>query len=105
MCTPEAILLCQWYILCFNFQSTSEAVVKKASMLSDMHFRNLRQKMLLKQRTEEAAKKLEVYTLYHNLGNLVVEHVCGHKSYLLVFTTMECQSFFSWLQKKHQILN
>lgn len=29
-------------------------------MLSDMHFRNLRQKMLLLQRTEEAAKKLEV---------------------------------------------
>ncbi|ELU01237.1 hypothetical protein CAPTEDRAFT_123630 [Capitella teleta] len=39
--------------------STDDQVIKKASMLSDMHFRNLRQKLLLKQRTEEAAKKLE----------------------------------------------
>jgi fragile X mental retardation protein len=44
----------------FFLQSTSESVIKRASMLSDMHFRNLRQKMLLKQRTEEAAKRLEV---------------------------------------------
>jgi len=42
------------------FQSTSESVIKRASMLSDIHFRNLRQKMLLKQRTEEAARRLEV---------------------------------------------
>ncbi|XP_013402475.1 fragile X mental retardation syndrome-related protein 1-like isoform X1 [Lingula anatina] len=37
----------------------SEATLKKATLLSDMHFRNLRQKLLLRQRTEEAAKKLE----------------------------------------------
>ena len=29
-------------------------------MLADMHLRNIRQKLLLKQRTEEAAKKLQV---------------------------------------------
>lgn len=45
--------------------STSESVIKRASMLSDIHFRNLRQKMLLKQRTEEAAKRLES-TRLHN---------------------------------------
>ena len=36
-------------------------------MLSDMHFRNLRQKMLLKQRTEEAAKRLEASEILWNL--------------------------------------
>jgi hypothetical protein len=35
-------------------------VIKKASLLSDMHLRSLRQKMMLLQLTEESAKKLEV---------------------------------------------
>ncbi|KAK3095544.1 hypothetical protein FSP39_015938 [Pinctada imbricata] len=39
--------------------STSDPVIKRASMLADMHLRNVRQKLLLKQRTEEAAKKLQ----------------------------------------------
>lgn len=33
---------------------------KKASLLSEMHLRNLRQMMQLKQRTEEVVRKLEV---------------------------------------------
>ncbi len=41
-------------------QSVNEAAVKKASLLSEMHLRNLRQKMQLKHRTEEVARKLEV---------------------------------------------
>ena len=43
------------------FQSTSDAVIRRAAMMSDMHIRNLRQKSLLKQRTEEAVKKLQVW--------------------------------------------
>ncbi|GFN74145.1 hypothetical protein PoB_000065100 [Plakobranchus ocellatus] len=39
--------------------TTSSGVVKRASMIGDMFLRNMRQKVLLKQRTEEAAKKLQ----------------------------------------------
>lgn len=39
--------------------STSEGVIKKATLLSDMHLKNLRQKLLLKQRTDEAVKRLQ----------------------------------------------
>ncbi|XP_033760408.1 fragile X mental retardation syndrome-related protein 1-like isoform X2 [Pecten maximus] len=39
--------------------STSDSVIKRATMLGDMHLRNLRQKLLLKQRTEEAVKRLQ----------------------------------------------
>ncbi|XP_064614770.1 RNA-binding protein FXR1-like [Liolophura sinensis] len=39
--------------------STHENVLKRASMLGDMHLRNLRQKSIIKQRTEEAVKKLQ----------------------------------------------
>ncbi|CAL1538808.1 unnamed protein product [Lymnaea stagnalis] len=39
--------------------STSPSVIKRASMIGDMFLRNMRQKVLLKQRTEEAAKKLQ----------------------------------------------
>ncbi|XP_070173182.1 RNA-binding protein FXR1-like isoform X3 [Littorina saxatilis] len=39
--------------------STNPAVTKRATMIGDMFLRNVRQKLLLKQRTEEAAKKLQ----------------------------------------------
>ncbi|BFZ00616.1 hypothetical protein BsWGS_03656 [Bradybaena similaris] len=39
--------------------STTQAVIKRASMIGDMFLRNMRQKVLLKQRTEEAVKKLQ----------------------------------------------
>ncbi|XP_045200292.1 RNA-binding protein FXR1-like isoform X2 [Mercenaria mercenaria] len=39
--------------------STSSAVIHRASMMGDMHIRNLRQKSMLRQRTEEAVKKLQ----------------------------------------------
>ena len=48
------------YIVIFLFQSTSDSVIKKATLLSDMHLKNLRQKLLLKQRTDEAVKRLQV---------------------------------------------
>ena len=41
-------------------QSTNESVIRRASMMGEMHLRNLRQKSLLKQRTEDALKKLQV---------------------------------------------
>uniref|UniRef100_A0A2C9KZF7 Synaptic functional regulator FMRP KH0 domain-containing protein n=1 Tax=Biomphalaria glabrata TaxID=6526 RepID=A0A2C9KZF7_BIOGL len=39
--------------------STNPSVIKRASMIGDMFLRNMRQKVLLKQRTEEAVKKLQ----------------------------------------------
>ena len=41
-------------------QSSSESVIKKVTLLGEMHLRGLRQKMMLLQLTEESAKKLEV---------------------------------------------
>ena len=51
-------------VMWFIFQSTSSAVTKRASMIGDMFLRNVRQKLLLKQRTEEAVKKLQVVYLF-----------------------------------------
>jgi hypothetical protein len=48
------------------FQSDDQHVIKKASLLSDIHLRSLRQKMMLLQLTEESAKKLEVTHLSLN---------------------------------------
>ncbi|XP_025080246.1 fragile X mental retardation syndrome-related protein 1-like isoform X2 [Pomacea canaliculata] len=39
--------------------STNSGVIKRASLIGDMFLRNVRQKLLLKQRTEEAVKKLQ----------------------------------------------
>lgn len=55
-------------IICSNLQARSESAKKRATMLSDMHFRNLRQKVLLMNRTEEAARQLESTKLHSNSG-------------------------------------
>lgn len=44
--------------------SSSESVIRRASLLAEMHVRGLRQKMMLLQLTEESAKKLESTRLH-----------------------------------------
>lgn len=46
----------------------SDTARKRASMLCEMHFRNLRQKVLLLSRTEEAARQLENTRLHSSSG-------------------------------------
>jgi len=48
------------YTAVWIMQATSESAIKRAALLSDMHLRNLRQKLQLKQRMDEISKKLEV---------------------------------------------
>ena len=60
-CTGVSSIFAHSLVISCWFQSTSDAVIRRAAMMSDMHIRNLRQKSLLKQRTEEAVKKLQVW--------------------------------------------
>ncbi|XP_067118648.1 fragile X messenger ribonucleoprotein 1 homolog [Centruroides vittatus] len=53
---------------CLTILSKAETSKKRATMLSEMHFRNLRQKVLLMNRTEEAARQLESTRLHSNSG-------------------------------------
>lgn len=50
--------------------SKSDSSRKRSSMLQEMHFRNLSQKVLLLKRTEEAARQLES-TKLANIGGWV----------------------------------
>lgn len=52
--------------------SRSEHTKKRASMIQEMHFRNLNQKVLLLKRTEEAARQLES-TKLQNIGGYVMK--------------------------------
>ncbi|GFR15649.1 synaptic functional regulator FMR1 [Trichonephila clavata] len=55
---------------CLIIISKCDTAKKRASMLCEMHFRNLRQKVLLLSRTEEAARQLESTRLNSNSGHV-----------------------------------
>jgi hypothetical protein len=44
----------------FILKCDQESGIKKATILSEMHFKNLRQKLILLKRTQEIAQQIEV---------------------------------------------
>lgn len=56
------IKIISYKVFCL-FQAKTDTAKKRANMLCEMHFRNLRQKVLLLSKTEEAARQLEVIRL------------------------------------------
>jgi fragile X mental retardation protein len=59
--------------------STSPLVSKRVTLLSDMHIRQLREKMLLKQRLDEVTRKLEMNKLHSHTAAFHTEFVVRHE--------------------------
>ena len=53
---------------CLTIVSQADHSQKKASLLQDMHYRNISQRLVLLRRTEEAAKYLEATKLQTSNG-------------------------------------
>ena len=53
---------------CLTIVSQADHSQKKASLLQDMHYRNISQRLVLLKRTEEAAKYLEATKLQTSNG-------------------------------------
>ena len=73
-CDPAVAMLQSCDPVVVMLQSCDPVVAKRAGMFKDIHLRSLRQKLILKQRTEEAASKLEVIacSFFAVSGNLTV---------------------------------
>lgn len=84
--------------------SRTDATQKRASMIQNMHFRNISQKAMLLKRTEEAVKQLES-TKLHSTGGCVEEEleyqvtVVNRSDRLLTFVFFHSRSFFSYTEE------
>ena len=81
--------------------SQNDHTQKKASMLQDMHYRNISQRLVLLRRTEEAAKYLEATKLQTSNGYseefTVMEDLMG-------LAIGEIKTRFVYTNVKHQAL-
>ena len=86
---------------CLIVISQNDHTQKKASMLQDMHYRNISQRLVLLRRTEEAAKYLEATKLQTSNGYseefTVMEDLMG-------LAIGEIKTRFVYTNAKHQAL-
>ena len=96
---------------CLVIISQHDHTQKKASMLQDMHYRNISQRLVLLRRTEEAAKYLEAtklqtsngfseeFTVMEDLMGLAIGKDIGGPQINLHMFTVENKQFFGDLIK------